>query len=166
MNKKNSAKHYNIDEIDVQIIAALDEDVRSPYKSLAGKIKVDQVTIRRRLKKLIENGILRLGALVDYSKIGPSVHVLFALNVNSDNVDSVLQQIGELRQISWVSSVTGRFDLIALGRFSSHDELAEFVHEDLRTINGLQSTETFVFLRRQKSIYSPFEKPSKSSFTL
>ncbi len=165
MNKKDS-KHYNIDEIDVQIIAALDEDVRTPYKSLAEKIKVDQVTIRRRLKKLIESGILRLGALVDYSKIGPSLHVLFALNVNSDNVDSVLQAIGELPQISWVSSVTGRFDLIALARFSSQDEMAEFVHEDLRSIKGLQSSEAFVFLRRQKSFYSPFEKSSKSSFTI
>jgi len=158
-------KQYHIDETDAKIIAALDEDVRTPYKSLAKKVNVDQVTVRRRLKKLIENGILRLGVLVDYSKIGPSVHVLFALKVNSDNVDSVLQEIGELRQISWVSSITGRFDLVALGRFSSHDELAEFVHEDLRSINGLQSTETFVFLRRQKSIYSPFEKSSKSSFT-
>ena len=48
----------NIDEIDAEIIAALDEDVRSTCTSLAKKIKVDQVTIRRRLKKLLESGVI------------------------------------------------------------------------------------------------------------
>jgi Lrp/AsnC family transcriptional regulator for asnA, asnC and gidA len=156
--------HYHIDEIDAEIIAALDEDVRSTYTSLAKKINVDQVTIKRRLKKLTENGIIRLGVLVDYSKIGPSLHVLFALNIDSNDVDSVLQEIGKLQQISWVTSVTGRFDSIALARFSAYDELGEFIHNDLLPIKGLLRAETFVFLRRQKSFFSPFEKSSKSSF--
>jgi len=166
MNAKDSDEHYHIDDIDAQIIAALDEDVRTSYKSLAKTINVDQVTVRRRLNKLIEHGVIRLGVLVDYSRIGPSLNVLFALTVSSENVDAVLQEVGKLPQVSWVSSVTGRFDLIALARFSSHDEIAAFVHEDLRAISGLQSSETFVFLRRQKSFYSPLEKSSKSSFTI
>jgi Lrp/AsnC family transcriptional regulator for asnA, asnC and gidA len=156
--------HYHIDAIDAEIIAALDDDVRSTYTSLAEKINVDQVTIKRRLKKLTENGVIRLGVLVDYSKIGPSLHVLFAFNIDSNDMDSVLQEVGKLRQISWVTSVTGRFDSIALARFSSYDELGEFIHNDLQPIKGLLRTETFVFLRRQKSFFSPFEKSSKSSF--
>jgi Lrp/AsnC family transcriptional regulator for asnA, asnC and gidA len=159
-------ERYSMDEIDTQIIAALDEDVRSSYRSLAKRIKVDQVTIRRRLKRLTESGVLRLGALVDYSKLGPSLNALFAFNVGPGNVDSVLQQVSELQHISWVSAVTGRFDVIALGRFSSHDELTEFVHKDLSSIKGLLRSETFVFLRRQKSFYSPFEKPSQSDFPI
>jgi DNA-binding Lrp family transcriptional regulator len=159
-------KHYDIDETDAEIIAALDEDVRSTYTALAKKVNVDQVTIKRRLKKLTENGIIRLGVLVDYSKIGPSLHVLFALNIDSNDVDSVLQEIGKLQQISWVTSVTGRFDSLALARFSSYDELAEFIHHDLQPIKGLLRSETFVFLRRQKSFYSPFEKSSRSSFLI
>jgi Lrp/AsnC family transcriptional regulator for asnA, asnC and gidA len=155
---------YGIDETDAEIIAALDEDVRSTYTALAKKVNVDQVTVRRRLKKLIENGVIRLGVLVDYSKIGPSLHVLFALNIDSNDVDSVLQEVGKLPQISWVTSVTGRFNSMALARFSSYEELGEFIHNELQPIKGLQRSETFVFLRRQKSFYSPYEKSSKSSF--
>lgn len=159
-----TVKHYNIDEIDMAIITALDQDVRKSYKSLAEQIQVDPVTIRRRLKKLIENGVLRLGAMVDYSKIGSSLNVLFALNVEPENVDSVLRELGKIRQISWVSSVTGRYSLIALARFSSHDELSEFAHSGLGAIKGLLTSETFVFLRRQKSLYSPLEESSDKSF--
>ena len=158
--------HYHIDQTDAEIIAALDEDVRSTYTSLAKKINVDQVTIRRRLNKLIENGVIRLGVLVDYSRIGPSLHVLFAFNIDSNDVDSVIQKVGKLPQISWVTSVTGRFDSIALARFSSYDELGEFIHNDLQPIKGLLRCETFVFLRRQKSFYSPYENSSKSSFLI
>lgn len=149
---------YRIDKVDAQIIAALDQDVRSTYRSLGKRVGVDQVTVRRRLKKLTDSGVLRLGALLDYSKIGPSLNVLFGLNIGSHDVDSVLWQVSELPHISWVASVTGRFDLMALARFSSHDDLAEFVHKDIRSVKGLLSSETFVFLRRQKSFYSPLEK--------
>jgi Lrp/AsnC family transcriptional regulator for asnA, asnC and gidA len=159
-------ENYNIDETDAEIIAALDEHVRSTYTALAKKVNVDQVTVRRRLEKLLESGVIRLGVLVDYSRIGPSLHVLFALNIRSDHVDSVLQEVGKLQQVSWVTSVTGRFDSIALARFSSYDELGEFIHTDLNSIKGILRSETFVFLRREKSFYSPFEKSSKSSFLI
>jgi Lrp/AsnC family transcriptional regulator for asnA, asnC and gidA len=157
-------ENYNIDETDAEIIAALDEHVRSTYTALAKKVNVDQVTVRRRLEKLLESGVIRLGVLVDYSRIGPSLHVLFALNVRSDHVDAVLEEVGTLQQISWVTSVTGRFDALALARFSSYDELGDFIHDGLQSIEGLLRSETFVFLRRQKSFYSPLEKSSKSSF--
>ena len=149
-----------------EIIAALDEDVRSTYTSLAKRIGVDQVTVRRRLDKLLESGLIRLGVLVDYSRIGPSLHVLFALSIRADSVDSVLEEVGKLQQVSWVTSVTGRFDSIALARFSSYDELGDFIHNDLNPIKGILRSETFVFLRRQKSFYSPLEKSSKSSFLI
>ena len=166
MNKKDSTDHYDLDEIDLKIIAALDEDVRTPYRALAKKLKVDQVTIRRRIDKLIESGVLRLGALLDYSKLGSSINVLFAFDVSPQNSEAVLQQLSELPQISWVSSVTGRFDLIALGRFCSHEEIAGFLYNELKSIKGIIHSETFVFLRRQKSFYSPFEKSPKSSFLI
>lgn len=164
LNEVKTIKLYNIDETDAEIIAALDEDVRATYTSLAKRVGVDQVTVRRRLDKLLESGLIRLGVLVDYSRIGPSLHVLFALSIRADSVDAVLEQVGQLPQVSWVTSVTGRFDSIALARFSSYDELGDFVHKDLNPIRGILRSETFVFLRRQKSFYSPLEKSSKSSF--
>jgi Lrp/AsnC family transcriptional regulator for asnA, asnC and gidA len=164
LNEVKTVKVYSIDEVDAEIIAALDEDVRATYTSLAKRVGVDQVTVRRRLDKLLESGLIRLGVLVDYSRIGPSLHVLFALNVLAGSLDSVLEEVGRLPQVSWVTSVTGRFDSLALGRFSSYDELGAFIHEDLNPIKGILRSETFVFLRREKSFYSPLEKSSKSSF--
>jgi Lrp/AsnC family transcriptional regulator for asnA, asnC and gidA len=155
-NEVKTMRLYNIDETDAEIIAALDEDVRSTYTSLAKRIGVDQVTVRRRLDKLLESGVILLGALVDYSRIGPWLHVLFALNIRADSVDSVLEDVGKLQQVSWITSVTGRFDSIALARFSSYEEL--------NSVKGILRSETFVFLRREKSFYSPLEKSSKSSF--
>jgi Lrp/AsnC family transcriptional regulator for asnA, asnC and gidA len=163
-NEVRTMRLYNIDETDAELIAALDEDVRATYTSLGKRLGVDQVTVRRRLDKLLDSGVIRLGVLVDYSRIGPSLHVLFALSIHSDSVDSVLEQVGQLPQVSWVTSVTGRFDSIALARFSSYDELGDFVHKDLNSIKGILRSETFVFLRREKSFYSPLEKSSKSSF--
>jgi len=92
------------------------------------------------------------------------LHVLFALSIRADSVDAVLEEVGKPQQVSWVTSATGRYDSIALGRFSSYDELGAFIHNELNPIKGMLRSETFVFLRGQKSFYSPLEKPTKSSF--
>lgn len=78
LNEVKTTRLYTIDETDAELITALDEDVRSTYTSLAKRLGVDQVTVRRRLDNLLESGVIRLGVLVDYSRIGPSLHVLFA----------------------------------------------------------------------------------------
>jgi Lrp/AsnC family transcriptional regulator, regulator for asnA, asnC and gidA len=146
------------DDIDSKLVDLLNQDVRQSYKSLAMKINVDQVTVKRRLKKLIDQGIIKLGVMVDYSRIGVSVEVLFAFTAELGSLDSVLKEISSRRQISWVSSVAGRFDLIALARFASNDELIEFIHQELKKIRGLKNAETFILLRRTKGSFAPFSK--------
>jgi len=168
-NKKqtqsNSNNHYEFDDVDLKLLELLNLDVRKSYKLLAKKINVDPVTIKKRLKKLIGRGIIKLGVMVNHSAIGTSTFVLFAFTAELGSLNTVLEEIANLRQIHWVWSIAGRFDILALARFSSNDEIIEFIHNELSKIPGLKSSETFILVRRSKNLFSPLETEDFYLFT-
>ena len=56
-------------------------------------------------------------------------------------------------EIGWVSTTTGRFDILALARFASTDELSDFVEKKVTRIEGVNNSETFICLRIGKGRY-------------
>jgi DNA-binding Lrp family transcriptional regulator len=64
-----------------------------------------------------------------------------------DRVHDVAEMIAALPAVSEVYSVTGEFDLVALVRVRTHEELAEVIPGTLNKVDGVQSTETHVAFR-------------------
>ncbi len=148
-------KNPEIDDLDKKIIELLDNDVRISYEELARTLNVSALTVRRRLDKLIESGTIRLGVLVDNSKIGDTITVLFAFDVAHGSLNAVLEDLSNLPEFRWISSTTGRYDIVALARFRSNDELSRFIHEVLARMKGVINSESFLCLHREKDSYSP-----------
>jgi len=148
-------KGSKIDKLDKEIIELLDKDVRQSYETLAKTLKVSPLTVRRRINKLIGRGVIRFGVLVDSQKTGEPLSVLFAFDVAHGSLNSVLQELTNRSEFRWLSSTTGRYDVIALARFSSNDALSRFIHEDMPKIQGVLNSESFLCLHREKDTFSP-----------
>lgn len=63
------------------------------------------------------------------------------------SIPEVAEAIAELEGISEVYSVTGEFDLIAMVRVRSHDDLADIIPGRLNKVAGVAHTETHVAFR-------------------
>jgi len=57
-----TAAMKDIDALDRKIILELQEDARRPYKDIAGKLNVSEGTIKNRVTRLINRGVLKLEA--------------------------------------------------------------------------------------------------------
>ena len=62
-------------------------------------------------------------------------------------IPEVAEAIAELAGVSEVYSVTGKIDLIAMIRVSSHDQVAEVVTGQLNKVPGILGTETHIAFR-------------------
>lgn len=142
-----------IDAKDEQIIQLLGQDAWQSSEALAKRIGVSSATIRRRIKKLVNNGTLRVGAFVDPVKIGQPLGAVIAMGVPHDKIEFVSQQLARRPEVKWVSSTTGRFDILIFARFHSTDELANFVQKELPKLEAIKSSETFICLRVEKGYY-------------
>ena len=75
------------------------------------------------------------------------VTAIVLMNVERGQVNATAETLAEMQQISEVYSVGGRFDLAAVIRVKTNDELAETVTKHLAGLKGIRSTETLIAFR-------------------
>ncbi len=138
-----------MDLLDKQLIELLEEDARKSSDIIARKLKVSPATVRRRIRKLIQDGTMRIAAIVDPAKVGLPLAAILAIDVDHEKLESVIENLAKQPEINWFSTTTGRFDIIALARFPSTDALSQFVQKRLTKIEGVKDSETFVCLHMQ-----------------
>lgn len=62
-------------------------------------------------------------------------------------IPEVAEAIAQIPAVSEVYSVTGDFDLVAMVRVRTHDELADVIPGDLNKIRGVTATQTHIAFR-------------------
>jgi len=145
------------DELDERLLYLLGEDARQSSESLARKLNVSAATVRRRVNKLIKTGVLHISGLVDPGKLGFPFLAVMAFDVqHGKTLASAMQKLASLPEVKFVSSTTGRFDIIAIAWFRSADGLSHFMRDHVGGIEGLKDSETFVCLSMGKPLYFPF----------
>ncbi len=72
------------------------------------------------------------------------VNAIVLLKAERDKVNDVAKALVDLKGVSEVYSVSGRYDLVAIIRVKDNDRLAETVTIQMRKVNGILSTETML----------------------
>ena len=143
------------DPQDMRLIQLLQQDGRQSSNVLAKQLGLSSATVRRRIKKLVQSGLLRITARVDPDQAGFPFSVVIALDVVHDRVDKVLKYLANKPEVVWACATTGRFDVLLIAHFPSSDHLSAFLREELAKIEGLKDSETFLCLRIEKGRYQP-----------
>jgi len=103
----------HIDEIDRGIIVELQSDGRRPLREVARNLGIAEATVRLRLKRLQDEGILQFIAFADPTKLGPSVMALFFITSEPDFHDAVIAHLQGLSEVTYLSTTLGDADICA-----------------------------------------------------
>jgi len=138
----------SLDEVDRGIIAALRADGRAGNSAVAKQLGVTEGTVRQRIKKLLEAGLLRVTALVN-PEIMPD-HQLCLLGIKVDEskqLEARARAVSERPEVRSVAIVTGRYDLLVEVLVPSNHGLIQFLADSLALVPGIESSETFLLLK-------------------
>ena len=149
-----------VDEIDKHLLFLLEKDARQSSQKLARELMVSAATVRRRLNKLIQAGVLRIVGVADPCQIGPCLIVLLALDVDSGKVELAMKSLASNPEVKFAFSTIGRFDIIAIVWFDSTEDINYFLQRKVQSIDGLRKSETFICLTVGKQLYFPTAKKS------
>ena len=72
------------------------------------------------------------------------VTAIVLFTVERDKINSVAENLSELKGVSEVYSVGGRFDLVAIIRVSNNEKLAELVTGNMLKVEGIKTSETLI----------------------
>lgn len=139
----------NLDDSDMAIIRALQEDGRASYAELVGVTQLTYPSARRRVLRLIQSGIIQINTQVNRLRTGSHVQAGVGVRVEGPTADYI-DRLREIPQVGMVISTTGPFDLILEVTCSSKRELAQLVGQTLRSYTGVVATETYNYLSIHK----------------
>jgi len=135
-----------IDHTNLAIIKQL-RDGRKSFKTIAEELSVSENTIRARVSKLVEEGVLEISGVVDPESLPGHGVVMVGVKLQSMDLIKKGEEFSKLRGVVSVSVVTGRFDLILLVLLKEGFGLLEFYTEEVAKIKGVHSVETFVIYK-------------------
>ena len=143
-----------MDKTDLRIIKELKEDGRVPNAHIAKNVEVSEGTVRRRLKRLTDEGAISIVAVPDPAKMGYTSEVLIGMQVEPDKLEDVAARMASLKWTTLVSITTGTYDVFAWAALPDPGTLSDFIRDDVGKTPGVQRTETFVTLSVKKRDYS------------
>ena len=139
---------YQIDDLDRQILAILQEDARTPYLDIARKLIVSGGTIHQRVDRLKKTGIIKGSTIeIDYQKLGMDVTVLLGLHLTSSkDLNQVIAQLESYTEVIETYYTTGDYALLIKVRMATIQDFHKFLTSKLQRIESIRATESFVIL--------------------
>ena len=139
-----------MDNLDSKIIGILQDDGRASNAGIAREVGVSEGTVRRRLKRLVDEDFIKVVALIDRRRMGYSSEAIVGMQVDPSIIDQVADAVSLLTEVSWVVVTTGACDIFAWVEVQSAEALGTFLRRKLGAISGVRRTETFVNLAIKK----------------
>lgn len=146
-------EEHLLDDIDREIVLQLQQDGRRSYREMARSLDVSEGTVRWRVRRLLDDGALRIAAIADPFRLGYTVLASMFLRVSPDRLEHVTATLVEWPEVVYVSSCTGRVDVYIQVVCRSHEDLWELLAQRLPAIGGVTATETLMELKVHKLNY-------------
>ena len=148
----SSPEPSSLDEVDLRIIEELQKDGRKPYTQMAPSVGLSEAAVRQRVQRLIDAGVMQIVAVTDPRVLGFSRQAMIGLKVEGDT-RRVAEAVAELREVEYVVLTAGAFDILVEVVVEDDEGLLELLNQKIRRIEGVRTTETFIYLRIHKETY-------------
>ena len=142
-----------LDDVSKAIIEQLQTDGRRSYAEIGKAVGLSEAAVRQRVQKLQESGVMQVVAVTDPMQLGFYRQAMIGIRVTGDTT-RVARLLGEIPAVDYVVLTAGSFDILAEVVCENDDDLIELLNKRIRGIEGVQSTETFVYLRLHKQFYN------------
>lgn len=141
-----------MDLLDSQLIDLLRQNANVRSAALAKQLNVSSSTVRRRMKSLLEQGIIHIIAVPDLNKVGLPVVAFIAFEVSHEKIKSVLKALSKYPHAAWVGATSGRFNVRTVWWVSSTEELYRLLEGEIGKIDGIMRSETAICLQIEKQV--------------
>lgn len=133
------------------IIEALQHDGRRSYASIATDVGLSEAAVRQRVQRLLEADVMQIVAVTDPLQVGFQRQAMIGIRIAGD-MAPVAEATTQMEEVSYVVTTAGSFDVLAEVVCEDDDHLLEVLTR-IRRLDGVTSTETFVYLTLNKQHY-------------
>jgi Lrp/AsnC family transcriptional regulator for asnA, asnC and gidA len=140
-----------LDAVSRHIIEQLQQDGRRSYAAIGKAVGLSEAAVRQRVQRLIESGVMQIVAVTDPMSLGFRRQTMIGIRCNGD-LQRIADHLAGMEAIDYVVITAGSFDLLVEVVCEDDDQLLAILGE-MRSLPGVTTTETFVYLKLRKQTY-------------
>ena len=133
-----------IDEIDLKIMYLLGQDGRIPNIELAKKLDIPNSTVRQRLMRLKDMGVLNFSCEISPQRFKEVIIVFCGITIHTNRAN-ILSELDKFPHALFSAGVTGRYDFVVVLAAESMDKVNTILGK-INNIDGVDHTESFIVL--------------------
>lgn len=141
------------DEVSRAIIEQLQSDGRRSYAAIGQAVGLSEAAVRQRVQKLIDSGVMQIVAVTDPMQIGFARQAMVGISCTGD-VETIAAKIAGIPEVDYLVITAGSWDILAEVVLEDDDHLLRLINRSIRSIEGVDSTETFLYLKLTKQTYN------------
>ncbi|HET6824469.1 MAG TPA: Lrp/AsnC family transcriptional regulator [Amnibacterium sp.] len=142
-----------MDDVSKRIVEQLQQDGRRSYADIGKHVGLSEAAVRQRVQRLTETGVMQIVAVTDPMQLGFYRQAMIGIRVSGD-VREIADRLAGLSAVDYVVLTAGTFDLLVEVVCENDDDLIELLNAEIRTLPGVVSTDTFVYLKLRKQFYN------------
>ena len=142
----------NIDEVDSKIIHLLKQNGRMQNTQLAKKLKISETAIRKRLKRLFDNEMIQVVAIVNHHKFGYKIEGNVKIKIDTKKTEQVTQKLEAIDDLWYIAQLTGAADFDVEFSVKSQGDLKDLL-ANINNIDGVINAEPSFRLQLVKNRY-------------
>jgi Lrp/AsnC family transcriptional regulator, regulator for asnA, asnC and gidA len=141
----------SLDAVDQSIIEALQRNGRESFRGIAAQVGVSEATIRARYARLCEDDILQVTGITNPLGLGFEAQAMVAIRT-AGPPEPVANEIATWQEAGYVVITAGQFDILVELICADKRQFLDLTNR-IRALEGVVSTESFVYLELLKQIY-------------
>ncbi len=143
--RKEEEMSNNVDPFDDKIIKILQSNSRKSFVEIADEIRLSESAVRRRVKHLIDSGIIKRFTIELESSNKTSAITLISVSSSADT-SIVSSNLMKLNGVEVIYEITGQYDIAAIIAAPTIAEINQYI-DDVRKIEGVSDTNTVIILK-------------------
>ena len=146
----SGSRDKRLDALDHKIVEKLARDARISNRAIAAELGVTEGTIRTRIKRLQNEGLIQFTVVTDFRMAGSPNLCMFGIDADPSRVPELAKALRDIPEINCVVVLLGRFSLLAMGLFTNIEQLNDIVTTRIRPLAGVQRVETAISVHNLK----------------
>lgn len=142
-----------LDDVSKAIIEHLQTDGRRSYATIAKSVGLSEAAVRQRVQRMLDSDVMQIVAVTDPLQMGFTRQAMVGIRAEGQ-LNLVADRLSAMPEVDYVVTTAGSFDLIIEVVCEDDDELLDLLSRRIRTLPGVVSTETFVYLKLNKQHYN------------
>jgi Lrp/AsnC family transcriptional regulator for asnA, asnC and gidA len=142
-----------LDEMDKRIVRLLQKNARTPNTEIARALGVTETTIRNRVARLLDDGLIDVVAVVNPDATDATMSAFLDVSLHPSDLNAVVEVLRARNEVRYLGLTLGRNQLIIEAFFRDHEHLLHFQTEVIGMLPGVLTVETAIVVRVAKFSY-------------